>query len=572
MFGKRYFATRKRLAGIVDSVEKLAGEVGLSLGGFAEHSELLEGMRNPFLIVVCGEVNAGKSTLVNGIFGMELCKSNILPETDRVIWYRHGEKERDEDVTDVLQERYRSFDFLHDFNVVDTPGTNSIVRGHQAITERFLPVADLVLFVFPVSNPWGAATWDFISKMPDEMQSKIACVIQQKDLREPEEVEIIIGHLKELAVQRMVKAPQVYPVSGKAALEAKRRQPFAEREWEESGYPELEQFISRSVNTSPGRRQILRDVRDMTSDALRKIEDHMEACASGVERKAMYLKKVEGEADDAREKYDDEVVQRFVGFGDAYMEESEAGIKVLRKKLSLLPSLRSLFKREDCAMEVEDAIASSVEEALGELASLGSHELEDICEGHWKDAAPRINAQLAIKVAKVFEEEEIGLARAREVFVKKLRRVVRQAVIGVRLRGGLEMKVDERRGVMRRFMAGMLIFLTLGGCLGAFQFHMWAWGLVTVALMVGMAGVVVSISQTQKVLKWFQAKILDGRSTMESEVGRGYREEVRRFFSEYVRRLDLVRNEVAVTKSELEPRMEKWRELFLELKSVEKEL
>ena len=572
MFGKRYFATRKRLAGIVDSVEELSQDVGLDLDGFAEHSKLLEDMKNPFLIVVCGEVNAGKSTLVNGIFGMELCKSIILPETHRAIWYRHGEEEYDEDVTEVLQERYRSFDFLHDFNVVDTPGTNSIVKGHQAITEKFLPVADLVLFVFPVSNPWGAATWDFIGRMPNDMQAKIACVIQQKDLRAEEEVEIIIGHLKELAKQRLVKVPEVYPVSGKQALDAKQRQPFAEAEWEGSGYPELEKFISRSVNTSPERRQVLRDVRDMVSDALGKIENHMESRASGVERKAMYLKKVEGEADDVRERYDDEVVQRFASYGETFMDEAEAGLLALQKKLSLGTSLRSLFKREDCAEEVEEAVLKAVDDGFGELAAHGSHELEDLCEAHWKEAVPKIDKQLDISVEKSLDGEEFGLSQVREVFVKKMKRIVRQSVLGMKLRGGLELKIEGRRAVLRRFVASVLILLTLGGVAGAFQIHMLAWALITAALMVGMVGLVMAVRHGQKVLRWFRFRLEDGRQPFESEVGRGYREEVRRFFSDYVRRLDLVRKELAITKSELEPQMEKWRELFLELKAVDQEL
>ena len=167
MFGEQYFATRKKLGVVVHNTRELARNLGLEIAGFSEESELLEGLENPFLFVVSGEVNAGKSTLINGLFGEELCKVNVLPETERVLWYRFGEEEHNEEITEILEERYRPIDFLSDFNIVDTPGTNSVVRGHQAITESFLPVADLVLFVFPVSNPWGAATWDFIERFPE---------------------------------------------------------------------------------------------------------------------------------------------------------------------------------------------------------------------------------------------------------------------------------------------------------------------------------------------------------------------------------------------------------------------
>ena len=37
-------------------------------------------------------------------------------------------------------------EFLRDIHVVDTPGTNAVIREHEAITADFLPRSDLVLF------------------------------------------------------------------------------------------------------------------------------------------------------------------------------------------------------------------------------------------------------------------------------------------------------------------------------------------------------------------------------------------------------------------------------------------
>ena len=142
MFGREYFKTRKRLSDVVVRVLALAEKTDAEKSPLLEN-DITKGLSNPFLLVVCGEVNAGKSTLLNGLFGQDICKTNVLPETDRVQWYRYGERTYDEEVTPILEERFRRVDFLMDFNLVDTPGTNSVVQGHQAITDRFLPVADL---------------------------------------------------------------------------------------------------------------------------------------------------------------------------------------------------------------------------------------------------------------------------------------------------------------------------------------------------------------------------------------------------------------------------------------------
>ena len=148
MFGEKYFATRERLSDVVSGILELAKETNVDTTGRLSRDVLDEGLATPFLFVVCGEVNAGKSTLLNALFAENICRVNVLPETDRVIWYKYGEERRDVQVTDLLLERFTPVEFLKDFNLVDTPGTNSVEKSHQGISERFMPVADLLLFVF----------------------------------------------------------------------------------------------------------------------------------------------------------------------------------------------------------------------------------------------------------------------------------------------------------------------------------------------------------------------------------------------------------------------------------------
>ena len=133
MFGERYFATRGRLFDVMRGIAELAAETGTDLDDrtLPVGNEISHG--NPFLFMVCGEVNAGKSTLLNSLFGHDLCRVNKLPETNQVFWYKHGSPAKDVEITPMLEERYRPFDFLRDFNLVDTPGVNSTLKGHREI-------------------------------------------------------------------------------------------------------------------------------------------------------------------------------------------------------------------------------------------------------------------------------------------------------------------------------------------------------------------------------------------------------------------------------------------------------
>src|SRR5438046_10521137 len=122
---------------------------------------LLRDISEPLLFVVVGEVKSGKSSLLNALFGNEFAKVDILPATDRVYIFRYGSDDKTTEISSKLTERYLPIPFLRDFNVVDTPGTNTMVKEHQMVAEDFMTRDDMVMFVFSVVTHWTQSTWDF---------------------------------------------------------------------------------------------------------------------------------------------------------------------------------------------------------------------------------------------------------------------------------------------------------------------------------------------------------------------------------------------------------------------------
>ena len=49
-------------------------------------------------------------------------------------------------------------------SVVDTPGTNAIIREHEALTSEFVPRSDLVLFVTSADRPFTETEREFMSR------------------------------------------------------------------------------------------------------------------------------------------------------------------------------------------------------------------------------------------------------------------------------------------------------------------------------------------------------------------------------------------------------------------------
>src|SRR4051812_22929636 len=127
MIADTYLQLRSELETALSDLLKLESRLQRDSQTLDTIQGLISDVREPLLFVVAGEVKAGKSSLLNALFGQEFAKVDVLPATDRIYIFKHGEEERLVEVSPRLTERYQKIDFLRDFNVVDTPGTNTMV-------------------------------------------------------------------------------------------------------------------------------------------------------------------------------------------------------------------------------------------------------------------------------------------------------------------------------------------------------------------------------------------------------------------------------------------------------------
>ncbi|MBA3832953.1 MAG: dynamin family protein [Chthoniobacterales bacterium] len=250
MVADLYLQFRNRTEAALGVLLKLTADMQRETVMLDTIQNLLKDVREPLLFVVVGEVKAGKSSLLNALFGQEFCKVDVLPATDRVYIFKHGAREENVDVSAQVTERYQPIAFLENFNIVDTPGTNTMVAEHQEITENFIPRADLVLFVFSVVNPWGASAWELLKFVNQKWLKNIVFVLQQADLREPNEIEVIEKHLRETANEKLGFAPPIFAVSARKALLARTTGVDKAGLWEESHFAPLEQHINFMVDQS----------------------------------------------------------------------------------------------------------------------------------------------------------------------------------------------------------------------------------------------------------------------------------------------------------------------------------
>ncbi|GAB4504783.1 MAG: dynamin family protein [Anaerolineales bacterium] len=192
----------------------------------AEDREALESallqLDDFFLIVVAGEFNAGKSALINALLGADALEEGVTPTTTQVTILRHGEREERRVLNAWQQAIEAPLEVLRELSIVDTPGTNAIVREHEAITRRFLPRADLVLFVTSADRPFTESERNFLTGIRD-WGKKIVFVINKIDLITDETDRAkILGFVRENAQALLGMDPKIFAVSARRAKEAKR--------------------------------------------------------------------------------------------------------------------------------------------------------------------------------------------------------------------------------------------------------------------------------------------------------------------------------------------------------------
>lgn len=208
-----------------------------------EMAETIQEMKfhlsTPFMFVIVGEVKAGKSSFINALLEAqsEICAVAPSPMTDTIQQIIYGEEHNMTSISPYLKRITHPEEILKEITIVDTPGTNTIIDHHQEITERFIPHADLIVFVFEAKNPYRQSAWEFFDYIKSDWHKNIIFILQQKDLMNPDDLAINMNGVKEYAVKKGISEPNVFAVSAKEELE----------KLPSSGFPTLREYIDKEI-------------------------------------------------------------------------------------------------------------------------------------------------------------------------------------------------------------------------------------------------------------------------------------------------------------------------------------
>jgi small GTP-binding protein len=230
---------------VIADLRALLGRLDADESHIQELKTALEDLEGLFMLVVCGEYNAGKSTFLNALLGEKIMPQGVTPTTDRVTIVSYGETDKEELERGFIMRRETPAELLRALALVDTPGTNAVIQEHQELTEKFVPRADLVLFVTSSDRPFSETEKSFL-ELISSWGKKIVLIVNKIDIfDDDEELQRVLDFVQEHARKTLGVTPQVFGLKAKQALQAKLN--GDQHSLKDSGLLEIERFVEASL-------------------------------------------------------------------------------------------------------------------------------------------------------------------------------------------------------------------------------------------------------------------------------------------------------------------------------------
>lgn len=547
------------MLGCCGRVAALLDEVG---NDDPERDREIEGasLARSLRFAVVGEINAGKTSLLNALAGHELGEVGPLPRTKETVLFHFPGSDPRDSIPPGWRTKAVPIRFLRNFELVDTPGSNGPQRDQVSTAIDTLAESDLLMVVFPADNTWTAATWDLVSRLPEATLERTVLVVQQADRKSERDLQVIRGHMADLCVKKIGRELRIFALSTKLWSDLGR----------EPGFEELVRHLDRGVCHSVEREHQLRRTAQEMHRTLREIESELDRQRRVLDDDGWFLGNLEREAERLRDLILEHSPKTLAGARGRYEGEVSSLCRSLHRTLGTGPTLWRLFVGDRTATRLEVLFAERMQEAIRDFAEQDVERLLGECKGHWGEVRPRVRERIGTDPGPA-DIAGPGRDKARKGFAAGVGRAVPLALGRLRVRAMLDEPLRRRNRQLKGWLGILLITLTVAGTCGTLGRSSWALAALGVSAVIALLGLILVWWSRADVVSGLRDQLLDSRGRFEAALRDDYAAAVRELFHTYSNGLLGVRRQLARRKEMLEPLAKRWDRLYLELKTIEQD-
>jgi len=487
------------------------------------------------LLVIVGEVKAGKSSFINALVREDVCEVAPGPCTVRIQELVYGVERKVESLGDAWQRVSLPKEVLRETTMVDTPGTNSIIRNHQTITENYIPQSDLVVFVFSAVNPHTKSAWELLTLIKKEWHRKMVFVLQQSDRASETELTINREHVSQYAHERQVENPMIFTLSAKRELEG----------IPESGFSEFRSYLQNAIACGEVWRMKIEGSYQMIRAVMGKLLTHLRAEKASIdEERSFYrglLSKVEAREATASA-LKQAIIERLSTTYDNLAKQSEDEFERGLRMGNLVKSAVPFWRDKDTRTWLQDLKArfqdSAQREVRREAASVSKDLFDEV-----RALMDELTQSIAHRQARTREDAHLPQADHHVAMLTQLS----SKLEGIRVDDDIMRgKVAETTDVRKLALAGSLL-AGLGIVIAALSPILWLDITGVIFLATGIFLVAVGLFwRRSSVLRDFKQRLGDSRQEFHdrldsefSQIFDGLFYEIRQALTETLFRLDL---------------------------------
>jgi small GTP-binding protein len=340
-----------------------------------------------FLIVVVGEFNAGKSALINAFLREKVLTEGVTPTTTRVTLIKWGEKKTEQVVDEAFAIVNYPLPLLKELNIVDSPGTNAIIRQHERLTDEFVPRSDLVLFTTSADRPMTESERQFLERIL-AWKKKVVFVLNKSDIFEGETaLQEAQDYVIEHATNALGDTPVLFPVSARLAQRSLSEPDEAERQRlrTASRLDELEKYISTSLDDTARLQLKLKSPLGVADHIVDQVEAAIHAQSEDLAEDAVTVNSLENTITAYAHDLDSELAPRLAEVENLLHKFEMRGLDFFDRTLRLTnihnlmrgDRVRADFEKEVLA-DVSDQIDEQVQRIIDWLVEKDLHEWQQV--------------------------------------------------------------------------------------------------------------------------------------------------------------------------------------------------